>query len=129
MMINWEQLLNQACDAIQKAYCPYSNFPVGAAGLTDKGFIITGCNIENASYGLTMCAECSMVANLITSGCGGKLIATLCVNQYHELLSPCGRCRQVLFEHGGKKMLLMTKDGIRTLDDLLPVAFGPNDLL
>ncbi len=129
MMINWEQLLNQACDVIQKAYCPYSNFPVGAAGLTDKGLIITGCNIENASYGLTMCAECSMVANLITSGGGGKLIATLCVNQHHELLSPCGRCRQVLFEHGGKKMLLMTKDGIRTLDDLLPVAFGPNDLL
>jgi cytidine deaminase len=128
MMVNWEQLMSQACDSMKKAYCPYSKFPVGAAGLTEKGIIVSGCNIENASYGLTMCAECSMVANLITSG-GGRLIATLCVNQQHELLSPCGRCRQVLFEHGGKNMLLMTKDGIKTLNEMLPLAFGPDDLL
>ena len=128
MNINWQQLQNEATASMKRAYCPYSKFPVGAAGLTDKGNIVSGCNVENASYGLTMCAECSMVANLVTSG-GGRLVATVCVNQNQQLLTPCGRCRQVLFEHGGKNMLLMTNDGIKTLNEMLPLAFGPDDLL
>ena len=127
MNIDWELLKKEAINASKKAYAPYSNFPVGAAGLVSDGRIVSGCNIENASYGLTLCAECSMISNLLMSG-GGKLIAVVCVDGKGELLSPCGRCRQLLQEHGGSKLQLATDDGIKTLADLLPWAFGPEEM-
>ena len=92
-MVNWEQLKTEATSAMKKAYAPYSKFPVGVAALVDDGRIISGCNVENASYGLTLCAECSLISELIMSG-GGRLIAAVCVDQKGNLLSPCGRCRQ-----------------------------------
>ena len=109
------------------AYAPYSKFPVGVAGLVDDGRIITGCNVENASYGLTLCAECGMVSELISTG-GGKLVAVVCVDGEGNFLAPCGRCRQLLFEHGGPNCLLMTPAGAVTLAEILPWAFGPADL-
>lgn len=128
MKIDWQQLTEQAIAAMTKAYCPYSKFPVGAAGLVDDGRIVKGCNVENASYGLTLCAECSMVSDLIISG-GGQLCAVVCVNQHQQYLSPCGRCRQLLYEFGGKELLLQTIKGPMSLKDILPLAFGPEDLL
>ena len=109
------------------AYAPYSNFPVGVAGLVHDGRIVTGCNVENASYGLGLCAECSMVSDLIMSG-GGQLIAVACVNRNGEPLMPCGRCRQLLWEHGGPDCLIESTSGIRPLSELLPDAFGPDSL-
>ena len=82
------------------AYAPYSHFPVGVAGLVDDGRIVTGCNVENASYGLGLCAECGMVSDLARTG-GGRLVAVACVGGDGQPLMPCGRCRQLLWEHGG----------------------------
>ena len=127
MQINWEQLKEQATVAMKQAYAPYSKFPVGVAALVDDGRIVTGCNVENASYGLTLCAECGLVSSLINSG-GGRLIAFTCVDISGNLLMPCGRCRQLLQEHGGSKLQLATDDGIKTLADLLPWAFGPEEM-
>ena len=127
MQINWELLKEQATIAMKQAYAPYSKFPVGVAALVDDGRIITGCNVENASYGLTLCAECGLVSSLINSG-GGRLIAFTCVDISGNLLMPCGRCRQLLQEHGGSKLQLATDDGIKTLSDLLPWAFGPEEM-
>ncbi len=127
MQINWELLKEQATIAMKQAYAPYSKFPVGVAALVDDGRIITGCNVENASYGLTLCAECGLVSSLISSG-GGRLIAFTCVDISGNLLMPCGRCRQLLQEHGGSKLQLATDDGIKTLADLLPWAFGPEEM-
>ncbi len=112
---------------MQKAYAPYSKFPVGAAALTEDGRIISGCNVENASYGLGLCAECSLVSELFRTG-GGKLVAFACVDGKGEALMPCGRCRQLLFEHAADGMLLQTISGIKTIDEVLPDAFGPKDL-
>ena len=109
------------------AYAPYSKFPVGVAGLVDDGRIVTGCNVENASYGTTLCAECGMVSNLIASG-GGKLVAIVCVDAAGEFLSPCGRCRQLIFEHGGPTCQLMTPAGALPMSEILPWAFGPDQL-
>ncbi|HEY9275744.1 MAG: hypothetical protein RLY74_708 [Actinomycetota bacterium] len=125
--IDWNLLKNEAKLAMAKAYAPYSKFPVGVAALVDDGRIISGCNVENASYGLTLCAECSLVSELIMSG-GGRLIAAVCVDKNGELLSPCGRCRQLLFEHGGEKMELLTPDGAKNMTEILPWGFGPKDL-
>ncbi len=127
MQINWELLKEQATIAMKQAYAPYSKFPVGVAALVDDGRIITGCNVENASYGLTLCAECGLVSSLINSG-GGRLIAFTCVDISGNLLMPCGRCRQLLQEHGGSKLQIATDDGIKTLADLLPWAFGPEEM-
>jgi cytidine deaminase len=127
MQINWELLKEQATSAMKQAYAPYSKFPVGVAALVDDGRIVTGCNVENASYGLTLCAECGLVSSLINSG-GGRLIAFTCVDISGNLLMPCGRCRQLLQEHGGSKLQLATDDGIKTLADLLPWAFGPEEM-
>ena len=127
MEINWEQLHLEAKSIMQLAYAPYSKFPVGVAALVDDGRVITGCNVENASYGLGLCAECSLVSNLIGSG-GGRLIAAACVDAAGNFLSPCGRCRQLLFEHGGNDLLFMTPDGPNPMSTLLPWAFGPDDL-
>jgi len=125
--INWQQLHEAAKEIMVKAYAPYSKFPVGVAGLVSDGRIVRGCNVENASYGMTLCAECGMISDLIASG-GGKLVAVVCVDGAGNYLSPCGRCRQLLFEHGGKDMLLMTPDGPSPMSTILPWAFGPEDL-
>jgi cytidine deaminase len=127
MEIDWKQLTAVATAAMQNAYAPYSNFPVGAAALTDDGRIISGCNVENASYGLGLCAECSLVSELFRTG-GGKLVAFACVDGKGEALMPCGRCRQLLFEHSADGMLLQTISGIKTINEVLPDAFGPKDL-
>ena len=127
MDIDWKQLTAVATAAMQKAYAPYSNFPVGAAALTEDGRIVSGCNVENASYGLGLCAECSLVSELFRTG-GGKLVAFACVDGKGEALMPCGRCRQLLLEHSADGMLLQTISGIKTIDEVLPDAFGPKDL-
>jgi cytidine deaminase len=112
---------------MRTAYVPYSKFPVGVAGLVDDGRIVSGCNVENASYGLTLCAECGMVSELHRTG-GGRLVAVSCVNADGEPLTPCGRCRQLLYEHGGADCLVETGGGHTTVGDLLPDAFGPEYL-
>lgn len=128
MDINWSQLREHAHSAMLQAYAPYSDFPVGVAALVDDGRIVTGCNVENASYGIGLCAECGLVSNLILSG-GGRLVAVSCVDRHGNVLMPCGRCRQLLWEHGGADMLLDSLSGIRPLSDMLPEAFGPDDLI
>ncbi len=127
MQIDWELLRTEALAAMKKAYVPYSKFPVGVAALVDDGRIVTGCNVENASYGLTLCAECGLVSSLIASG-GGRLVAFACVDISGNPLMPCGRCRQLLQEHGGSKLQLMTDEGVKTLNELLPWAFGPEEI-
>ncbi|MDP9735404.1 cytidine deaminase [Flavobacterium sp. 260] len=125
--VDWGALRDAATAAMRRAYAPYSSFPVGAAALTDDGRIVSGCNIENASYGVTLCAECSLVSQLHMTG-GGKLVAFTCVDGDGATLMPCGRCRQLLFEHSTEGMLLETVSGIRTIDQVLPDAFGPRTL-
>jgi cytidine deaminase len=125
--INWDLLKDAAVKAMQKAYAPYSHFPVGAAALVDDGRIVSGCNVENASYGVGLCAECGLVSNLSMTG-GGKLVAFYCVDGAENVLMPCGRCRQLLFEHSQEGMLLQTVSGIKTIEQVLPDAFGPRDL-
>jgi cytidine deaminase len=125
--IDWDALKAQATEAMHKAYAPYSNFPVGAAALVDDGRIITGCNVENASYGVGLCAECALVSMLWLTG-GGKLVAFSCVDGHGNTLMPCGRCRQLLYEHSAEGMLLNTVSGLKTIDEVLPDAFGPRQL-
>ncbi|MFG2135607.1 cytidine deaminase [Streptomyces sp. NPDC048650] len=125
--VDWTALRAQARDAMSRAYAPYSGYPVGAAALVDDGRTVTGCNVENASYGLALCAECGLVSALFAGG-GGRLTAFTCVDGEGALLVPCGRCRQLLYEHGGPELLVDTAAGIRPLSDLLPDAFGPGHL-
>ena len=125
--INWDALRAAANQAMTKAYVPYSKFSVGAAALTEDGRIVSGCNVENASYGLTLCAECSLVSDLFMTG-GGRLVAFTCVDGHGNILMPCGRCRQLLFEHSAKGMILETVSGFKTIDEVIPDAFGPRDL-
>jgi cytidine deaminase len=125
--IDWDALRALAIDATSHAYVPYSQFPVGVAAIVDDGRIITGANVENASYGLTLCAECALVSSLHMTG-GGKLVAFACVDGHGNALMPCGRCRQLLFEHSAEGMLLATVSGIRTIDEVIPDAFGPRTL-
>lgn len=127
MNIDWEKLRSLAVEAMSKAYAPYSKFPVGAAALTEDGRMVAGCNIENASYGVTLCAECSLVSELFRTG-GGRLTAFYCVDKNEDILMPCGRCRQLLYEHSAPGMLLQTVSGIKTIEEVLPDAFGPRDL-
>jgi len=127
MEINWSELTSKATEAMHNAYAPYSNYPVGAAALVDDGRIVTGANVENASYGLGLCAECSMISELFRTG-GGKLVAFACVNGSGETIMPCGRCRQLLNEHAAQEMLLQTVSGIKTMAEVLPDAFGREDL-
>ena len=119
--INWNLLRTTALAVANNAYAPYSKFRVGAAALVDDGRIITGCNVENASYGLTLCAECGIISELARSG-GGRLIA-LCTVGNDQPVTPCGRCRQLLWEHGGANMLLEVNGVPRKLSEMLPVAF------
>jgi len=127
--IPWDDLRARARGATTKSYAPYSKVTVGAAGLTSLGGIVEGANVENASYGLTLCAECSLVSDLIRQG-GGRLVAVSIVAGDGQPIAPCGRCRQVLFEHGGNDLLVDAgeTDPPSTLRDLLPGAFGPSDL-
>ncbi|MER7131541.1 cytidine deaminase [Streptosporangium saharense] len=125
--VDWAALRAEAARVMGHAYAPYSKFPVGAAALVDDGRLVSGCNVENASYGLGLCAECGLVSALQASG-GGRLVAFTCVDGRGELLMPCGRCRQLLLEFGGPGLLVETVDGPRPLAEILPYAFGPDDL-
>ena len=125
--IDWSALRDAALAAVANAYVPYSKFPVGVAALVTDGRIISGCNVENASYGLTLCAECGLVSTLHATG-GGQLVAFACVDGHGNTLMPCGRCRQLLFEHAVPGMLLETVSGIRTIEEVIPDAFGPRTL-
>ena len=126
--VDWAVLRERAAAVMRLAYAPYSRFPVGAAGLVDDGRIVVGCNVENASYGLGLCAECVLVGQLVASG-GGRLVAVAVVDARGTVLMPCGRCRQLLSEHGGAGMLLDTVAGVRPMAEMLPDAFGPHDLV
>jgi cytidine deaminase len=125
--VDWDLLRTRAVEAMRQAYAPYSSFPVGVAGLVDDGRIVSGCNVENAAYGVALCAECGMVSQLRLTG-GGRLVAVSCVNGSGEPLMPCGRCRQLLWEHGGAGCQVMTAAGVRTMAEVLPDAFGGDDL-
>jgi cytidine deaminase len=125
--VDWQGLRAAAVAAAEHAYVPYSHFPVGVAGLVDDGRVVSGCNVENASYGLTLCAECAMVSALHMTG-GGRLVAVVCVDQHGEDLMPCGRCRQLLWEHGGATCLVHTSRGIVPMTQVLPDAFDVDDL-
>jgi cytidine deaminase len=125
--VDWESLVAEARAAMAHAYAPYSNFPVGAAAVVDDGRVVSGCNVENAAYGVGLCAECGLVSQLHLTG-GGRLTHFACVNGNGDLLMPCGRCRQLLFENGGRELLVLTHSGVRRLDELLPDAFGPDAL-
>jgi cytidine deaminase len=125
--MEWDTLLAHARTAIGHAYAPYSTYPVGAAGLVDDGRVVAGCNVENASLGLTLCAECSMVSALAMSG-GGRLTQFCCVDREDKVIMPCGRCRQLLWEHGGPALRVLTPKGELTLADILPQAWGPDNL-
>lgn len=125
--VDWNALRSKAIEVSRRAYAPYSRFPVGAAALVDDARVITGCNVENVSYGLGLCAECAVVCALHSGG-GGRLVALSCVGPDGELLMPCGRCRQLLLEHGGPELLIDHPSGPRPLRELLPDAFGPEDL-
>jgi cytidine deaminase len=125
--IDWEALRGHAVEAMRRAYAPYSSYPVGAAALVDDGRVVSGCNVENAAYGVTLCAECGLVSELVNTG-GGRLTHAVCVNGSGEVIMPCGRCRQLLWEHGGAELLLWTVAGVRPMTEVLPDAFGPEDL-
>src|SRR3712207_428866 len=132
--LDWDALRAAAREAMTHAYAPYSRFPVGVAGLVEDGRVVTGCNVENASYGLGLCAECGMVSDLARTG-GGRLVAVACVGGDGQPLMPCGRCRQLLWEHGGPDMLIETvskssptTSRIVPMREVLPDAFGPEDL-
>lgn len=129
--IDWAALQRAAVDATARAYAPYSGFPVGAAALAvgpdGETRQLVGCNVENAAYGVGLCAECGLVSQLHATG-GGRLTHFVCVNGHGDVIMPCGRCRQLLFEHGGSALRLMTRAGVRTMDEVLPDAFGPDSL-
>ena len=124
---DWDSLRAAALEAASHAYAPYSRLQVGAAALVDDGRVVTGCNVENASYGLGLCAECGLVSALHASG-GGRLVAFACRSGAGDVLMPCGRCRQLLWEHGGADLLVDTEEGILPMTQVLPQAFGPDDL-
>jgi cytidine deaminase len=125
--VAWEDLLAQARQMLAAAYAPYSGFPVGAAAQVDDGRIVTGCNVENASYGVGLCAECGLVSALAASG-GGRLVRVAVVGPDGQPVAPCGRCRQLLYEHGGGTCEVLGAAGPVTVAELLPGAFGPADL-
>jgi cytidine deaminase len=123
----WPRLHEEATGIMRRAYAPYSGYPVGVAGLVDDGRVVVGCNVENAAYGVGLCAECGMVSALHATG-GGRLTHVVCVNKAGDVIMPCGRCRQLLWENGGPGMLLLTVSGVRPMTEVLPDAFGPDDL-
>ena len=125
--IDWEPLRARAREMIDRAYAPYSGYPVGAAALVDDGRVVAGCNVENAGYGVTLCAECGLVSDLVAGG-GGRLVAFTCCDANGTRIMPCGRCRQLLWEHGGAALLVDTPEGVLPMTAVLPQAFGPEDL-
>ncbi|MDQ3274023.1 MAG: cytidine deaminase [Actinomycetota bacterium] len=125
--IDWDELRAAAVEVMRRAYAPYSGFPVGVAGLVDGGRVVVGCNVENAAYGVGLCAECGLVSALHAGG-GGRLVAVVCVGAAGDPLMPCGRCRQLLWENGGPELVLMTARGVRTMRELLPDPFDADDL-
>jgi cytidine deaminase len=131
--VDWIALRAAAVEAMRRAYAPYSRFPVGVAGLVDDGRLIVGCNVENASYGLTLCAECGLVSALHAQAAAAgttkpALVAVAVVAGDGEPLLPCGRCRQLLMEAGGPRLLINTAQGPVELSALLPAAFTDTDL-
>lgn len=129
MSVDWARLREGARTMTARAYAPYSGVRVGACGVTADGRVVHGCNVENASYGLTLCAECGLVGDLAAGG-GGRLVAVAVVAGDGRPLTPCGRCRQLLYEHGGAELAVDGGEGAAPLrlGDLLPAAFGPDDL-
>ncbi len=125
--VDWETLRLRAVAMMERAYAPYSHFPVGVAGLVDDGRVVAGCNVENAAYGVALCAECGMVSELHATG-GGRLTAVYCVGRDGRPLMACGRCRQLLWENGGPTCLVMTPHGVLPMSAVLPQAFGPDNL-
>ena len=125
--IDWQALRRAAEAASERAYAPYSGYRVGAAALADDGRVVSGCNVENAGYGVTLCAECGLVSDLVLGG-GGRLVAFVCVNGHGEVIMPCGRCRQLLWEHGGPALQVETPLGVLPMSEVLPQAFGRHDL-
>lgn len=123
----WDELHAAAVEIMGHAYAPYSHYPVGAAARVDDGRVVVGCNVENAAYGVGLCAECGLVSSLHASG-GGRLTHAVCVDGSGTVIMPCGRCRQLLFENGGPELQLMTVSGVRRMDEVLPDAFGPDNL-
>lgn len=132
MIIDWAGLRAAADDVAKRAHAPYSRLRVGAAGLTGTGQTVTGCNVENASFGLTLCAECGLVSALHATAPPGTteptLVAVAVVADDGAALLPCGRCRQLLLEAGGPALLVDTAGGPVPLGDLLPAAFDAGDL-
>ncbi len=127
-------LVQLAREIAVMAHAPYSRFHVGAAGLTESGQVVRGCNVENAGFGVTLCAECGMISELIASG-GGRLLRAVCVGGREDLepwerpvVMPCGRCRQLLSEHAADDFTLLTPEGPQPMSAVLPQAFGPDDL-
>ena len=125
--VDWDDLRAKAVEAAARAYAPYSRLHVGVAAWTDDGRLLQACNVENASYGLGLCAECGLVSALHASG-GGVLVALACRSGAGDLLMPCGRCRQLLWEHGGPDLLVDTPRGVLPMTEVLPDAFGARDL-
>ncbi len=125
--VDWTALHDAAVAVARRAYAPYSRFPVGAAALVDDGRLVVGCNVENAAYGVTLCAECGLVSALVAGG-GGRLTHFVCVNGSGAVIMPCGRCRQLLWEHGGPELLVQTPAGVLAMTEVLPQAFGADDL-
>jgi cytidine deaminase len=124
---DWPALRARAVEIMRSAYAPYSGYPVGAAARVDDGRVLVGCNVENAAYGVALCAECGVISQLHATG-GGRLTHFTCVNGDGDIIMPCGRCRQLLFEHGGPDLLLLTVSGVRPMSEVLPDAFGPASL-
>jgi len=124
---DWSALQSEATSVMRRAYAPYSDYQVGAAALVDDGRLVVGCNVENAAYGVALCAECGLVSQLHATG-GGRLTHFVCVNRDGEVIMPCGRCRQLLFEAGGPTLLLLTVAGVRPMSEVLPDAFGRDAL-
>jgi cytidine deaminase len=124
---DWEALKAEAAAVAERAYAPYSGYRVGAAARVDDGRTVVGCNVENAGYGVTLCAECGLVSALHASG-GGRLTQFVCVNGEGDVIMPCGRCRQLLWENGGPALQVLTVRGVRPMTEVLPDAFGPEDL-
>lgn len=124
---DWQPLRRYATEASARAYAPYSGYRVGAAAYADDGRLLVGCNVENAAYGVGLCAECGLVSQLHLTG-GGRLTHFVCVNGSGEVIMPCGRCRQLLWENGGAGLLVETPGGVRSMAEVLPDAFGAEDL-
>jgi cytidine deaminase len=125
------RLVAEAMAASRLAYCPYSQFRVGAAVLTDSGEIVTGCNVENASYGLTICAERNAIFQAVSRG-SRAVRAVAVYTPTPSPTAPCGACRQVIYEFGPDAVVVSACDGPDTsrwsVAELLPGAFGPKNL-